>query len=66
MRAVNGTPTLTNTDSYTVTVSDVTSAPSLTLPANLTIAELALWTTNASATDKIGRASCRERVLCSG
>jgi len=47
----NGSPTLSTTNSFTLTVDEVNSAPSLTLPADQTIIEQVLWTASASATD---------------
>ena len=47
----DGGPSLSATNSFTLTVSEMNSAPTLTLPANQTINELALWTTNATAAD---------------
>jgi large repetitive protein len=47
----NGMPSLSATNSFTLTVNEMNSAPTLTLPANQTINELMLWTTNATAVD---------------
>ncbi len=47
----NGSPVLSSTNSFTLTVNEVNSAPSLTLPPNQTIDELVLWTANASGID---------------
>ena len=47
----DGTPSMSATNSFTLTVSEVNSAPVLTLPPNQTINELALWTANATAID---------------
>ncbi len=44
-------PPLSATNSFNVTVTEVNSAPSITLPADQTINELALWTSNATALD---------------
>ncbi len=47
----DGSPVLSTTNSFTVTVREVNSAPTLMLPDSQTIDELALWTTNVSAID---------------
>jgi hypothetical protein len=47
----NGSPSLSGTNSFTLTVNEVNSAPSLSLPADQTIPELALWTASATAVD---------------
>ncbi len=47
----NGSPSLSATNSFTLTVNEVNSAPVLTLPANQTIDELVPWSANATATD---------------
>ncbi len=47
----NGSPNLSVTNSFNLTVAEVNSAPVLTLPPNQTINELALWTANATAVD---------------
>jgi hypothetical protein len=47
----NGAPPLSATNSFTVTVNEVNSAPSLTVPANQTINELTTLNVSASATD---------------
>ena len=47
----NANPPLSATNSFTVTVNEVNSAPVLTVPPNQTINELALWTANATAID---------------
>ena len=47
----NGAPSLSETNSFTLTVNEVNSAPVLTVPTNQTINELALWTANATAVD---------------
>ena len=47
----DGAPSLSTTNSFTLTVNETNSAPTLTLPADQTINELALWTTNATAAD---------------
>ncbi len=47
----NGTPSLSATNSFTLTVNEVNSAPVLTLPANQTINELVPWSANATAID---------------
>src|SRR5205807_9085 len=63
----NGSPALSATNSFTVVVNEVNSAPTLTVPGNQTINELSTLVVTNTATDtdvpanKIGRASCRER-----
>ena len=47
----NGSPPLSATNSFSVTVNEVNSAPALTLPTNQTINELVLWTAYATAVD---------------
>src|SRR5206468_2362947 len=47
----NGTPPLSATNTFTVTVNEVNSAPVLTVPANQTINELSTLSVSASATD---------------
>ncbi len=47
----NGSPSLSATNSFSVAVTELNSAPSLTLPGNQTINELVPWTANASASD---------------
>src|SRR5207247_2250200 len=47
----NGTPSLSATNSFQVIVTEVNSAPVLTLPANQTIAEQTTLSVNATATD---------------
>jgi hypothetical protein len=47
----NGSPQLSSTNSFTVTVNEVNSAPNLTVPANQTINELTTLSVSASATD---------------
>ena len=47
----DGSPSLATTNSFTLTVNEVNSAPGLTVPADQTIEELAAWTANATATD---------------
>jgi hypothetical protein len=47
----NGTPNLSATNSFTVTVNEVNSAPLLTVPTNQVIAPLATLDVFASATD---------------
>ncbi len=47
----NGAPSLSATNSFTLTVNEVNSAPVLTLPADQTIDELVSWSANATATD---------------
>jgi hypothetical protein len=47
----DGAPALSVTNSFTVTVSEVNSAPVLTVPADQTINELATLNVSASATD---------------
>jgi VCBS repeat-containing protein len=47
----NGTPPLSATNSFTVTVLEVNSPPVLTVPPNQTINELTLLSVSASATD---------------
>jgi hypothetical protein len=47
----NGTGTLSDTKSFKVTVSEVNSAPVLTVPTDQTIAELATLAVSASASD---------------
>jgi hypothetical protein len=47
----NGVPSLAATNSFTLTVAEVNTAPVLTLPASQTISELVLWTGMASAID---------------
>jgi autotransporter-associated beta strand protein len=47
----NGTPTLSATNTFTITVNEVNSAPSLTVPANQTINEQSLLSVSASASD---------------
>lgn len=47
----NGDPALSTTNSFTVTVNEVNTAPVLTLPPNTNINEVVLFTANATATD---------------
>jgi hypothetical protein len=47
----NGTPSLGATNSFSLVVSEVNSAPMLTMPTNQTISELGLWSASATATD---------------
>ena len=47
----DGVPSLSATNSFTLTVMEVNSAPILTLPTNQTINELVLWTAYATAVD---------------
>src|SRR5205814_1667004 len=47
----NGVPALSATNSFTVIVTEVNSAPVLTMPANQTLAELTTLNVNTSATD---------------
>jgi autotransporter-associated beta strand protein len=47
----NGSPALSATNTFTVTVNEVNSAPSLTVPANQTVNELSLLSVSASASD---------------
>ena len=47
----NGSPSLSTTNNFTLTVNEVNSAPTLTLPDNQTINALVPWSANASATD---------------
>ncbi len=47
----NGTPSMSASETITITVVDTNTAPLLTLPANQTIAELATLNVNASASD---------------
>jgi autotransporter-associated beta strand protein len=47
----DGTPSLSVTNSFTVTVNEVNTAPQLTVPADQTINELATLNVSASATD---------------
>jgi hypothetical protein len=47
----NGSPSLSTTNTFTLTVNEVNSAPTLILPASQTISELVPWSANASATD---------------
>jgi hypothetical protein len=47
----NGTPPLSATNSFTVVVNEVNSAPVLTVPADQTIAELSTLNISASAAD---------------
>jgi hypothetical protein len=47
----NGSPNLSATNSFTVTVNEVNSAPVLTVPANQVINELTTLNVSASATD---------------
>src|SRR6185436_14189366 len=47
----NGTPALSVTNSFTLTVNEVNVAPVLTVPDDETISELTLYTDNATATD---------------
>ena len=47
----NGTPALSATNNFTLTVNEVNVAPVLTMPANDTISELNNFTANATATD---------------
>src|SRR5207249_3934000 len=50
----NGAPALSATNSFTVTVNDVNSAPVLTAQTNRTINELTTLTVTNAATDEIG------------
>ena len=47
----NGSPALSSTNSFTVTVNEINSAPNLTVPPNQTINELTTLSVSASATD---------------
>jgi hypothetical protein len=47
----NGSPPLSSTNSFTVTVNEVNSAPNLTVPPSQTINELTTLSVSASATD---------------
>src|SRR6185295_9607604 len=47
----NGTPALSATNSFTVLVNEVNSAPGLTVPANQTIPELTSLVVTNTATD---------------
>jgi Bacterial Ig domain/Putative Ig domain len=47
----NGTPPLSATNSFTVTVNEINSAPNLTVPSDQTINELTTLSVSASATD---------------
>ena len=47
----NGTPALSDTNSFTLTVNEVNVAPVLTVPASQTISELVAFSANATATD---------------
>jgi autotransporter-associated beta strand protein len=47
----NGTPSLSTTNSFTVTVNELNSAPLLTVPANQTVNEQTLLSVSASASD---------------
>jgi hypothetical protein len=47
----DGNPSLSSTNSYTITVNEVNRAPSLTVPATQTINELTALSVSASATD---------------
>ena len=47
----DGVPSLSATNSFTLTVNETNSAPMLTLPADQTIDELVPWSTNATAAD---------------
>ncbi|HTY85967.1 MAG TPA: MBG domain-containing protein, partial [Candidatus Acidoferrum sp.] len=47
----NGTPNLSATNSFTVSVNEVNAAPALTLPPNTNILEQVLWSATASASD---------------
>src|SRR5205814_10665980 len=47
----NGSPSLSATNSFQVIVTEVNSAPVLTLPANQTIAEQTTLSVTATATD---------------
>ena len=47
----NGTPALSVTNSFTLTVNEVNVAPVLTVPTSQTINELVAFSANATATD---------------
>ena len=47
----DGVPSLADTNSFTLTVNEVNSAPGLSLPTNQTIDELAPWSAEATAID---------------
>jgi hypothetical protein len=47
----NASPPGSATNSFSVTVNEVNSAPGLTVPTNQVIDALVLWTANATATD---------------
>jgi hypothetical protein len=47
----NGTPSLSHTQSFTLTVNEVNVAPALTLPADATNDELVAYSADATATD---------------
>src|SRR5437762_13196484 len=47
----DGTPSLSATNSFTVVVNEVNTAPALTMPANQTINELTTLNVSATATD---------------
>ena len=62
----SGTPALSVTNSFTLTVNEVNVAPELTLPANQTISELVAFSANATATDADLPANTLTFALVSG
>ena len=60
----NGSPPLSATNSFSLTVNEVNSAPMLTVPANQTINELALWTPTPPRWTPICRPTARPSSWC--
>src|SRR5437762_2292060 len=62
----DGTPSLSATNSFTVVVNEVNTAPALTMPANQTINELTTLNVSATATDTDLPANTLTFALVSG
>src|SRR5204863_445623 len=62
----DGTPSLSATNSFTVVVNEVNTAPALTMPANQTINELTTLNVSATATDADIPANTLTFALVSG
>ena len=62
----SGTPALSVTNSFTLTVNEVNVAPVLTVPGNQTISELVAFSANATATDADLPANTLTFALVSG
>src|SRR6185436_17768939 len=62
----NGTPALSVTESFTLTVNEVNAAPGLTVPASQSISEQVAFSASASATDADLPANTLTFALVSG